>query len=103
MILTFAAANPDISRLLLDRFLVLAESSGLDIVICINKSELGRAAEMAELTECYRRIGYPLLEVSAKTGQGIDELRRTLGGRVNVFAGPSGVGKSSALMRYSPA
>ncbi len=102
VILTFAAASPDISRLLLDRFLVLAESSQLDIVLCINKSELGCAKEIGALTECYRQIGYKVIEVSAKTGQGLEELRKTLSGRVSVFSGPSGVGKSSLLNALQP-
>ncbi len=102
VILTFAAANPDISRLLVDRFLVLAESSKLEIVLCINKSELGDALAMRSFTECYRKIGYRVLEVSAVDGRFLNELREVLHDKVSVFAGPSGVGKSSLLNALQP-
>lgn len=102
VVLTFAAANPEISRLLVDRFLVLAESSHLEIVLCINKCELGDPLAMEIFTECYRNIGYRVLEVSAADGRCLEELRAVLHDKVSVFAGPSGVGKSSLLNALQP-
>ncbi|MBR0284086.1 MAG: ribosome small subunit-dependent GTPase A [Selenomonadaceae bacterium] len=94
VILTFAAAEPDLHPLLLNRFLVLAEWSGVpSVVICVNKMDL--AAEQ-DVLSCYENY-YPVLRVSAERGEGMELLRERLAGKVTVFAGPSGVGKSSVL------
>lgn len=96
VLVTFAARQPDLNQLLLNRFLVLAEWSGIpEIVICINKCDL--LEEKADFLQDYVQAGYKLLMVSAQEGQGIQELKNLLTGRVTVFAGPSGVGKSSLL------
>lgn len=96
VLITFAARQPDLNQLLLNRFLVLAEWSGIpEIVICINKCDL--LEEKADFLQDYVQAGYKLLMVSAQEGQGIQELKNLLSGRVTVFAGPSGVGKSSLL------
>ena len=96
VLITFAARQPDLNELLLNRFLVLAEWSKIpEIVICINKCDL--LEEGADFLQDYVKAGYRLLMVSAHEGQGIDELRQLLANRVTVFAGPSGVGKSSLL------
>lgn len=94
VILTFAFDAPKLHPLLLNRFLVLAEKSALDeIIICVNKIDL--AAEKNFLAE-YESL-YKVLRVSAVTGEGLDELRKILSTGVTVFAGASGVGKSSLL------
>lgn len=96
VLITFAARQPDLNQLLLNRFLVLAEWSGIpEIVICINKCDL--LEEKVDFLQDYVQAGYKLLMVSAQEGQGIQELKNLLAGRVTVFAGPSGVGKSSLL------
>ena len=96
VLITFAARQPDLNQLLLNRFLVLAEWSGIpEIVICINKCDL--LEEKADFLQDYVQAGYKLLMVSAQEGQGIQELKNLLTGRVTVFAGPSGVGQSSLL------
>ena len=96
VLITFAARQPDLNQLLLNRFLVLAEWSGIpEIVICINKCDL--LEKKADFLQDYVQAGYKLLMVSAQEGQGIQELKNLLAGRVTVFAGPSGVGKSSLL------
>jgi ribosome biogenesis GTPase len=102
VVLTFAVINPDINTVLVDRFLVLAESSGLAIIICINKIDLADTAELAPVTAIYQAVGYPVVLTSARTGAGIEELRDRLYGRVTVFAGPSGAGKSSVLNALQP-
>ncbi|MBQ3727500.1 MAG: ribosome small subunit-dependent GTPase A [Selenomonadaceae bacterium] len=94
VILTFAVDAPKLHPLLLNRFLVLAEKSALaEIIICVNKIDLAAAENF--LAE-YERL-YKILRVSAATGAGVDELRKILSAGVTVFAGPSGVGKSSLL------
>lgn len=97
VILTFAAVNPNINRVLVDRFLVLAEMSALEIILCINKIDLADQQELQTLVDHYRGIGYQVMTVSAKAGIGISELRMMLNGRISVFAGPSGAGKSTLL------
>lgn len=94
VILTFAFDAPKLHPLLLNRFLVLAEKSALDeVIICVNKIDL--AATENFLSE-YESL-YKVLRVSALTGAGLDELRKILSSGVTVFAGASGVGKSSLL------
>lgn len=97
VILTFAAVNPNINRVLVDRFLVLAEMSELDIVLCINKIDLADSCELQSIVDHYSAIGYKVITLSAKTGIGITELRSKLHGKISVFAGPSGAGKSTIL------
>lgn len=108
----FAAANPAPRWKLLDRYLVSAESSSLPALICITKLDLVQNAsgtsgvagadEFWEVLEEYRRIGYPVVLVSNVTGQGLDELQEALRGRVSVFLGKSGVGKTSLLNALQP-
>ena len=94
VILTFAVDAPKLHPLLLNRFLVLAEKSAPDeIIICVNKIDL--ADDRNFLAE-YEPL-YKVVRVSALTGEGLDDLRKILSAGVTVFAGPSGVGKSSLL------
>ena len=97
VVLTFAAAQPDLHPLLLNRFLVLAEWSGMEkILICVNKMDLF-AGNKENFLQDYRAIGYEVLPVSAREGKGLEALRQRLRSETTVFAGPSGVGKSSLL------
>lgn len=94
IILTFAAAQPDLNRLLLNRFIALAEFSKLaEIIICVNKIDL--AADKNFLAE-YENL-YKIIRTSAFEKIGVDDLREIISSGVTVFAGPSGVGKSSLL------
>ncbi|WP_415945432.1 ribosome small subunit-dependent GTPase A [Selenomonas montiformis] len=99
VMITVAAAQPDLHPLLLNRFLVLAEWSQIPkIVICVNKKDLYDGEIRMFLSE-YEAIGYPVLRVSAREGTGIEAVCGRLRGEITVFAGPSGVGKSSLLNR----
>lgn len=98
VLITFAAKEPDLNELLLNRFLVLAEWSGIpEIVICINKCDLLADEDQEGFWQPYREAGYQVLQVSAKEQLGVEALRAKLADKVTVFAGPSGVGKSSLL------
>ncbi len=102
VVLTFAAAQPELHPLLLNRFLVLAESSSVPgIVICVNKMDLCQSTR-EDVLALYESIGYPVLRTSTKDRTGLDDVCRILAGRTTVFAGPSGVGKSSLLNRINP-
>lgn len=102
VLITFAAANPDINTVLVDRFLVLAELSGLPAVLCINKIDMADVTEIAKIADRYRQIGYQVILASAKHAIGAEQLRNLLTDKVSVFAGPSGVGKSSLLNFLQP-
>lgn len=99
-IIVMSVKKPDINTWLLDRFLIMAEHEKLEIIICINKSDL--SMERAnELKNIYETIGYKVIITSSHTGLGIDELNKVLDNNITVFAGPSGVGKSSILNMIS--
>jgi ribosome biogenesis GTPase len=104
----FAAASPAPKWNMLDRYLVTAESLDLPALVVITKLDLVKndhgevdTAIQAEAEE-YRRIGYPVILVSAQTGEGLEELKATLKNRISVFLGKSGVGKSSLLNALQP-
>ncbi len=88
--------NPDLNTWLLDRMLVMADQQGLDVLVCINKCEIDR--EKAEyIGNIYKNAGYRTILTSVKENEGLDELKDFLENHISVFAGPSGVGKSSLL------
>jgi len=99
----FSVAHPTPRWGLLDRYLVSAEATGLPARIVINKLDLvGRNPGFEEEIEIYRRIGYPVHLVSAVTGEGIDDLKTALQGKLSVLVGKSGVGKTSLLNAIQP-
>jgi len=85
----------------LDRLLVYLERTLVTPVIIFNKIDLARD-KATELINIYRDIGYSVISISAKTGQGVEELYSFLPNHISVFAGPSGVGKSSILNALNP-
>ncbi len=89
----------------IDRFLVMASSQELEAGIIINKYDLLRKKDeeyIEELVSIYEQMGHQVILTSAKTGEGIDELKEVLQGKISVIAGPSGVGKSTMLNSLSP-
>ncbi|MFN2151698.1 MAG: ribosome small subunit-dependent GTPase A [Anaerolineales bacterium] len=99
----FSVASPIPRWGLLDRYLVAAEAAGLPVLVCISKSDLAPSnPDLREKLVIYRAIGYPVLMVSALTGEGLPELVEALQGRVSVLVGKSGVGKSSLLNALQP-
>jgi len=99
----FAVANPAPKWGLLDRYLVSAEAAQIPALIVINKLDLRwKNPSFQEEIETYRQIGYPVLLVSAATGEGIGELKQALQGKQSVMVGKSGVGKTSLLNAIQP-
>ena len=94
--------EPPLKPALIDRFLVSAAKGGVAAAICINKSDLVDAAELQPVIGLYSRLGYWVIATSTRTGAGIARLRRQLVGHETVFAGQSGVGKSSLLNAVQP-
>jgi len=99
----FSAAQPPPKWNLLDRYLTSAESLDLSSLICITKTDLAEAdGRLQSELDIYRQIGYRVLLTSVVTGEGIDALRSALQGRISVFVGKSGVGKTSLLNALQP-
>ena len=98
----FAVGEPAPDFRLLDRFLVLAELNELSAFIVLNKTDLPSDAGTMSAFDIYREAGYDILPTSADRGDGVSDLSRRLGGHATVFAGPSGVGKSSLLNLLLP-
>ena len=95
--------KPAIWPELIDRYLIAAERSRLEAVICVNKVDLVEDPDELKVTmQPYRDAGYQVLLTSAETGAGIENLRALLKDTVTVFAGLSGVGKSSLLSAIQP-
>jgi len=91
---------PEIKLPLLDRILVACEAYGVPVTIILSKTDLYKeeaADQMTRFHEIYEGVGYRLLETSVRTGEGVDALRSEIGGKVCLFAGESGVGKSSLV------
>jgi len=93
----FAIVKPQPNFNLLDRFLIMMEQQGIPCIICFNKADIDEKQEGASYEEIYRSSGYETLQVSAKDGQGLEQLKEMLVGKTTTVAGPSGVGKSSII------
>lgn len=97
-LIVFAIKNPSPNLSLLDRFIVLAEKENLEIVIVFTKVDLDTDGELLkELKSIYEISGYKVIPVSNKLKLNIDKIKEELKENTVVFAGPSGVGKSSLL------
>ena len=104
IILVATVVHPALSRITLDKFLILAESQELECVIVFNKADLLDEESLQQLeaiADYYARF-YTIQRASAKTGEGIEPIKTLLEGRISTMAGMSGVGKSSLLNRIDP-
>lgn len=96
---------PEVKLPFLDRILVTCELYGIPATVVLSKTDLYRnvAGEaLARFREIYRSAGYPVVETSVRSGEGIDALREACRGRINLFSGESGVGKSSLIKALDP-
>ena len=101
LMITFCHGRPALNIRLLDRFLVIAEHQHIQPVIVMNKADLRKPGDPS-WQRVYESIGYPVLTVSAGTGEGMGTLTAALQGKISAFVGPSGVGKSSLINRILP-
>jgi len=97
-----SADQPPLKPGLIDRFLISAEKGGLRPLVCINKIDLVDVQWLQPIVGLYAQLGCDVVLTSATTGWGLDRLRWLLRGRQTVFAGQSGVGKSSLLNAIQP-
>src|SRR3990167_2264430 len=105
LIVIVFAPLPEPHPNLIDRYLVAAEHAGITPLLLLNKADLIDAQNgpaLEALLAVYRQLGYPLLEVSAHEGGGMQALQERLNGHVSVFVGQSGVGKSSLVNSLLP-
>jgi ribosome biogenesis GTPase len=102
VVIVASLVEPDLKPHLIDRYLASAEQGGLAAAVCLNKADLVDPAPYQPLVGLYSQLDIPTLLTSAATGLGIARLRDLLRGRQTVFAGQSGVGKSSLLNAIQP-
>lgn len=99
LVLLASCAIPQTEPFLIDRVLAIAGQQGVEPLICVNKNDLEPGEGLAGI---YRRAGFYVIVTSAETGEGIDELRAAISGKLSAFTGNSGVGKSSILNALCP-
>ena len=91
--------NPVTDPFLIDRVAAIAGDQEVAVHICVNKCDLDPAAD---LTQIYRNAGFSVIQASAATGEGVEELRKLIAGKFTAFTGNTGVGKSSMLNALCP-
>ncbi|PJF29453.1 MAG: ribosome small subunit-dependent GTPase A [Phototrophicales bacterium] len=101
--IVLAAAQPTPNLPMLDRLLVAGEKAQIDqLVIIINKIDLEDPSIISKKFAPYTKMGYTVLQTSAKDERGIDAVRQLVKGKISAFTGPSGVGKTSLLNCLQP-
>lgn len=102
MVVVIFAMEPRYDCLLIDQYLAVCENSNFKAALVLNKADLPGKDETDRDLAVYAALGYPLYKVSAKTGEGMEQLKQALQGRVSIFTGQSGVGKSSLTRMFIP-
>lgn len=104
-ILMVSAVVPEFTPQIIDRYLVACEDMGIEPILLLNKIDLLDQESLEyidEVLDIYRELGYRVLLVSTKSGEGIDELKHMLEDKNNIFVGQSGVGKSTLVNTVLP-
>ena len=103
--LIVTVSHPQTSTTFIDRFLASAEAYSVPVVLVFNKCDILNEEEkhyQKMMMELYRTIGYDCFEIAAKSGEGVDELRKILPGKITLLSGNSGVGKSTLINQILP-
>ena len=99
-LVVFAAnVNPVTEPFLIDRVAAIAGDQEVPVILCVNKCDLDPAVDLVGI---YKKAGFTVICTSAETGEGVEQLRSLLQGKLTAFTGNSGVGKSSILNRLCP-
>ncbi len=99
LVMLAANVNPVTEPFLIDRVAAIAGDQNVEILLCLNKCDLDPADRLYEI---YTHAGFHVIRTSAQTGEGVEELRRAVSGKLCAFTGNSGVGKSSILNCINP-
>ncbi len=105
-IFVVSALLPEFSSQILDRYIIAAEQMAMTPILVLNKIDLANDQQLESIREYlnyYRSLGYPVIELSCKTEQGLELLHQQLNQKVSIFVGQSGVGKSSLVNGLLPA
>lgn len=103
--LIVTVSHPQTSTTFIDRFLASAEAYSVPVVLVFNKCDILSDDErhyQKMMMKLYRTIGYDCFEITAKSGEGVDELRKILPGKITLLSGNSGVGKSTLINQILP-
>ena len=99
LVIFAANVNPVTEPFLIDRVAAIAGDQNVPVYLCVNKSDLDPGEDLVRI---YENAGFQVLRTSAETGEGVEQLRSLLQGKLTAFTGNSGVGKSSILNRLCP-
>lgn len=99
LVIFAASVNPITEPFLIDRVAAIAGDQDVRVSLCVNKCDLDPGEELVRI---YRHAGFRVIQSSAETGEGVEELRQLLKGKLTAFTGNSGVGKSSILNVLAP-
>lgn len=99
LVVVASITEPEPNALIIDKMIAVAESSHIEPVVVVSKADLNDTAWMETI---YRKAGFEVFVVSVKTGEGVEQLRARLTGKLSAFTGNSGVGKSSLLNAIDP-
>ena len=99
LVIFAANTNPVTEPFLIDRVAAIAGDQEVEVIICVNKCDLDPAVDLVRI---YRNAGFPVIQTSAQTGEGVEELKALIRGKLTAFTGNTGVGKSSMLNRICP-
>ena len=99
LVIFAANVNPITEPFLIDRVAAIAGDQEVEVILCVNKCDLDPAVDLVRI---YQNAGFSVIRSSAETGEGVEQLRQMIRGKLVAFTGNTGVGKSSMLNRLCP-
>ena len=99
LVIFAANTNPVTEPFLIDRVAAIAGDQGVQVILCVNKCDLDPATDLVRI---YENAGFSVIRASAETGEGVEQLRQLIAGKLVAFTGNTGVGKSSMLNKLCP-
>ena len=102
LVMTVSIVEPAPNTLVLDKLIAIAELKGIEPVVVVTKADLAPEEQSCRFLEIYRQAGFETVSFSAVTGQGLEQVKALLRGKVSGFCGNSGVGKTTLLNCLEP-